>query len=456
MDNSSNIYSRNTTYFESRNLIEPGEQFVVADINIYNTSFCQIVDRFFKEFAQNVSVGMVKGIVGNRTNRTDEINYVSQNVPLMCLFGGMVYRVVSDFYSDDNSRIEYYVPSSGDYDACIGINDKMLYLESDVQNMFDFIEITKLFKYSVFDGTSIFINSEKFSTNRIDNHFSCSGKICSKIFMKKQMYSRLQLVFINLLKNLTELLISIGYKLTKSNPNVIDKIFYKFAEHRSKKGNLAIYIKAISFMDDYFDAHFRIAIPINGDKYYHLMEMTVLEKIMQRNLVLGHVINDTGMHKSFKIYHLTNSNYSIPIVSPQNILLMQTEDIMTRAKKDLPIHLAKCQKSYLRIRYLSNLLYNYQNLLPIEDRNIILAESNAVQEILLQNKSSVRKCTNIRNLPIYKKFDQDSINKTPIHYSIENIYDKKPSIADYTDLEIFSREPSAFDPMEHFHSTFIK
>jgi hypothetical protein len=441
----SDVFSKNVQFFVEKELIDSSDQLVVIDINRYHNSFCKIIYQLFCDLQLIFPISKADGLIGIRN---ETIEYYPAKIPVICLFGGMAYRIISDFYSDEINHIEYYIPSSGDYDACMGIDQKLLYLGSQINADSNFIHITELFKYSVFKGSALFYDELQFRVFNTRNNYVCNNKLCDHVYMHKTVYDNMIRIFTLFLERLYNLFVSIGYKLFEENPIVIDKIFIKFAEYKHANKSIAIYIKPIVFMDKYVDAHFRVAIPAQGGQFYHLFELTVYENMAERNQFLGHVIRNEGNFKKIKLYHLKNKDYEMITLSPQCILPIQFKDIIDHSEKPKEINSIKCQKSYLRIRYLISLLHNYVDKLFIYDRNDIYNSIVYVENSIKDYQKSIEKCIRIRGLPIYlnKESNKD--------YRITNIYYDEPTEEIYSSFEKQFLEPDHFDPMDNFYSIY--
>jgi hypothetical protein len=266
--------------------------------------------------------------------------------------------------------------------------------------------------------------------------------------MHKIVYNNFTRIFRIFLERLYNLFVLFGYKLLEENPIVIDKFFIKFAEYRHANKSIAIYIKPIVSTDKYVDAHFRVAIPAEGNQFYHLFELTVFESMTERNSILGHVIRNDGIYKKLKLYHLKNKDYEMITLSPQNILIAQFKDIIDHSEKTKQIDSIKCQKSYLRIRYLISLLHNYVDKLFVYDRNDIHNSIVYVENSLKDYQKEITKCIQVRGFPMYLK------KETNKDYRITNIYNEEPSDEIYSSFEKQFLQPNYFDLMGNFYSIF--
>jgi len=107
-------------------------------------------------------------------------------------------------------------------------------------------------------------------------------KKCDDVFMESSSYNVLAEIFQKLLKDVVEILVSLGIDLSKDPENVIDNSFVKITEYRTSD-KLEVYSTAISNNENYVDVHFRIAFyDAESSLYYHIIEIQVYENFFKR------------------------------------------------------------------------------------------------------------------------------------------------------------------------------
>lgn len=128
-------------------------------------------------------------------------------------------------------------------------------------------------------------------------------------------------------------------------------------------------------------------------------------KTSSRDVLDGYVINDMlGKYTKLKLYNLVFPDYDIPNCSLINLLATQTKTLFTKAGRGKIKNDMKCRKDYMRVKYLCTLLYN--NLLPEDNARKFLDECEQSYRLPLENKSTVSRCTNIRDIPFYSVKDE--------------------------------------------------
>lgn len=397
-----NIFDTNVDFFGEMDIIDKEEIAVIGDVNKNHDKFCVVIKNFFDKLVSGIEFVLVDGYIGKIDNGI--VSYTKTSLPLLYLFGGMAYRTISDFYAPKGQGIENYSPLSGDYDIIAGVNGKIFYLGADPFlsiNKDGYTKITNLQRFLVFKGNDVFVEDNYTDLRLIPNKFKCDKEICDDVYVKNDIYNHLKETFLILLKELANILVKMGINLSKPTENIIDTEFIKFVEYSEKNINLAVYVAGFSSMTDYVDAHFRIGFPV-GKHMYHILEMQIHEGYPDRNIIDRYVIKDTlEKNKKIVIYDLITGQYQIPIISPKNLLITQTKALYDRSKKAKYINIQKCRKDYMRIKYLCTLLYNYNEMLPIDDAQDFLNECNTSYNQLLKFKEIVSSCAAPKNIPIY-------------------------------------------------------
>ncbi|XWV25676.1 p87 [Tupanvirus deep ocean] len=398
-----NTYTQNPIYFSKVSIIENIESELIGKINENHQKFVLAINRFFNDFKNIIDVTDVDGYTATWG---DIITYNPTKLPLIYLFGGMVYRTISDFYAADNEKIENYAPLSGDYDAIIGTKDKIFYPQKEInhEQLNQYTKIAELYKPYVFKSTDIFKDNEYLRGESIKNEYICHDRLCDNIFIKNELSSGLKNVFEKVLDDIADALVSAGIDLSHPLENKIDQYFIKFAQSTKTNLNLAVYLAAMCNTKNHIDLHFRVAFyDTKNNKHYHIFEGQIYENFSNRDILDGYVVKDeSGKYKKLKLYHLIHPDYEIPIISPTNLIITQTRTLYNRAERRKTKNIKKCRKDYMRIKYLCTFFYNHNNLLPDDDSKNFLRECNSSYKQLLQVKNIISRCTNITNLPLYQ------------------------------------------------------
>ena len=456
----SDIYKNNPVYFKKSGIIDAIEVPVIGLINEYHDYFLNAVNNFFNDFNINIKTYQVDGYIVTKNNGTlvnpklmpqeGIISNVASKLPLTYMLGGMVYRIISDFYAPPTERIENYAPLSGDYDGIIGTQEKIFYLGRTINTFANYTKIAELEKYFVYQNTNIFINNDYLVGEKINNKFICNNSICDDIYMKDEVYDKLKSCFDKLLMNVSIILTNMGINLSFPTPTHIDSNFIKFTEYQSKNVNLAVYVAGFISDADNVDTHFRIAFPVKN-QHMHIVEIQIYENYSQRNILDGFFVNDgSDKYKKIKLYRLEQPEFQIQIISPNNLLVSQTKTLYDRAKRGKIKNINRCRKDYMRIKYLCTLLYNYNTLLPEDDRANFLTECNLSYQQLLRYKNVISPCANMKNIPIYAANDKQELNRVQSG-KIPTIMSTKPlytSTSNYRFSDIDNMDAQSLTIME--------
>ncbi|XWV26623.1 hypothetical protein QJ857_gp0438 [Tupanvirus soda lake] len=450
MESEYNTYIQNPIYFSKIDVIDNIEAGLIGKINNNHRSFILAINNFFNNFKDIIEISDADGYTATWG---DIITYKPERLPLIYLFGGMVYRTISDFYAPENEKIENYAPLSGDYDAIIGTKNKIFYPQKEIkrEQLNQYTKITELHKFYVFKSTDVFKENEYLLGESINNEYDCSRGLCDNIYMKNELVTKFKNTFEKMLDDIATVLISAGIDLSYPLNDKIDRFFIKFAQSSKDNTNLAVYLAAMSNTKDHIDLHFRVAFYDNKNKqHYHIFEGQIFENFSNRDILDGYVINDTsGEYKKIKLYHLIHPEYEIPIISPTNLIITQTRTLYNRAERGKTKNIRKCRKDYMRIKYLCTFFYNHNNLLPDDDSNNFLKECNLSYNQLLKVKNTIARCSNISNVPLYQgkeesKLTTEEINKS--FYAAKTNY----RFSDLDNIKISQLENIETNDLENF------